>query len=118
MTTTEFYETKLFGVEIDLSEVQGAAQPPLRTDRVPVASMLITAAAVTVVGVLTLVTPPASSLSALTPRSYETVVMDRARVAGVETPAAHRRAAERFRRLFRAVPLNDVEKLPDPDFGL
>lgn len=26
--------------------------------------------------------------------------------------------ARRFERLFRKVPLNDVEKLPDPDYGL
>lgn len=39
-------------------------------------------------------------------------------VPRVAVPDSHRRAADRFRKLFRAVPLNEVEKIPDPDFGL
>jgi len=34
----------------------------------------------------------------------------------VPIPESHRRAADRFAKLFRSVPLNDVEKLPDPDY--
>jgi hypothetical protein len=36
----------------------------------------------------------------------------------VEVPEAHAKAAERFRRYFKPVPLADVEKLPMPDYGL
>ena len=32
--------------------------------------------------------------------------------------AVHDAKADRTARLFRSVPLNDVEKLPDPDYGL
>ena len=39
-------------------------------------------------------------------------------VAHVAVSDAHQRAAERFRKLFRAVPLNDVERLTDPVYGL
>jgi len=33
-------------------------------------------------------------------------------------PEAHRHAAERFNALAKPVPLNECEKLPDPDYGL
>ena len=39
-------------------------------------------------------------------------------VSHVDVTDSHQRAAERFRRMFRAVPLSEAEKLPDPDFGL
>lgn len=36
----------------------------------------------------------------------------------VAIPDAHRRAVDRFKKMFRAVPLHDGERTPDPDFGL
>jgi hypothetical protein len=36
----------------------------------------------------------------------------------VAMPDAHQEAAARFQKLFRVVPLNDVERLKDPDYGL
>lgn len=39
-------------------------------------------------------------------------------VGHVAVPESHAAAAKRFRQMFRAVPLNRIEKLPDPDFGL
>ena len=39
-------------------------------------------------------------------------------VSRVDVTNSHQRAAERFRRIFRAVPLSETEKLPDPDFGI
>jgi len=39
-------------------------------------------------------------------------------VQHVVAPEAHQRAAAQFNRLFRPVPLNAAERLPDPDYGL
>jgi hypothetical protein len=36
----------------------------------------------------------------------------------VAVPEAHQRAASRFKKHFREVPLHESEKIPDPDFGL
>lgn len=41
-----------------------------------------------------------------------------ATVPHVPIPDTHRRAAERTRMYFRHVPLNEAEKMPDPDYDL
>jgi hypothetical protein len=39
-------------------------------------------------------------------------------VAHVAMPESHQLAAERLRKLFRTVPLNEVERVTDPHYGL
>jgi hypothetical protein len=79
--------------------------------------MLLTAAAVTVVGVLTLSVPFVSFN--LASRDWaRNVGQPTPHVAPVAVPEAHRAAADRFRKMFRAVPLTKAEKIADPDFDL
>lgn len=127
-----FYTAEIFSPGINFSEVSAPEQAPIRQAkpliewRSPV--MLTMAAAVALVGIVT-VSP--SSLTSATTRSAVVVrqghvakpsdlSVERATrsAARVDMPPLHRSAAERFSRLFRSVPLNDIERLPDPDYGL
>jgi len=38
-------------------------------------------------------------------------------VDGGQMTSAHRAKADRASRLFKSVPLSDVERMPDPDYG-
>jgi hypothetical protein len=117
MTLNEFYETQVFEVDVDFSELPEGQVQPLRTDRVQVASIVGCVAAIAVAGVLTLTV---ASASMSTPVAWHEAASTApaAAVERVPVPDGHRAAADRFKKLFGAVPLNDVERLPDPDYDL
>jgi hypothetical protein len=118
MTSNQFYETHAFDPDFDFTQLpENESDPPLRTERVPVASLLTAAAALTFAGMLIL-TPPGGLFVSMTMPAARASRGSAQGIQRVSVPEAHRQSAERFRKLFRAVPLNDVEKLPDPDFGL
>lgn len=114
MTSTEFYNTQVFDADVDLSVIPGDEErlPP----HSGVASVLIRVAAVAVVGVLTL-TVASSSMNTPTAGTWYDAAVGSV-VERVPIPDVHRAAAAQFKNAFRAVPLNDVERLPDPDYGL
>ena len=127
-TDNSFYTNEVLVEELDYTVVENPQ--PLRpgSDRVTVTSKILRAAAtIAATGTIVFgpcgVTAPAEYASG---QPQATVIVHvhspqeapRAHVVDVPIPDPHRLAAERFKRLFSAVPLHEVEKLPDPDFGL
>jgi len=118
MTLNEFYETPVFEVDVDFSELPEGQVQPLRTDRVQVSSIVGCVAAIAVAGVLTLTVASASMSMPVAWQEAAGWTTHDAAVERVPVPDSHQAAAARFKKLFREVSLNDVERLPDPDYDL
>src|SRR5713226_642512 len=100
MTSNEFYETQVFEVDVDFSELpEGQVHPPLRTDHVQIASLLGSVAAVAVAGVLTL-TVASASMNMPVAWHEAASTAPAAAVERVPVPDDHRAAADRFKKLF------------------
>jgi hypothetical protein len=119
MTATDkFYGTDVFVEEVDFTVVD-PQEPltPLQQGRVEITSRWLGVAAIAFVGMLTLVT---SSVAASV--TATTVTSDRSPTTAPPTatsmPRIHLQKSNRAKRMFASVPLNEVEQLPDPDYGL
>ena len=124
MRKNDFYENAVLVDDFEFTIVDQASasggepvgRPPVKT------KLLMVASAIAVAGVLVFgpwspenVNPTPGSP---TVRVYVRNAWDAGGGEEVRVPAAHYRAAERFRQLFQEAPLTAAEKLPDPDFGL
>ena len=114
--TAAFYSSDIFVDEVDFTPmVAPEGVPPLQTERVEIPSAWLSMAAVTIAGVITIVS------SALAP-AMTSVTFEGAKVT--ESPGdtsgtrVHILKSERAKRLFSSVPLGAAEQLPDPDYGL
>jgi len=103
-----------------------AQEQPIRAKPKVVRSRLLNTVAACAVSGIAVFGPFGASSPVSSPAAEKVVVHVNGPKAGgvvvklpvVAVPEAHQRAADRFKRLFRAVPLHESEKVPDPDFGL
>ena len=119
MTQSEFYAKDAFTREVDFTTIDAPNQPPLQSRKVEMSPLSV--AAVAVASVLTIAAnmflPSAMTAPAVAPSAVHRASSHLA-VESADVGAVHRQKAERARRVFKTVPLNDVERLPDPDHGL
>lgn len=117
-TTDQFYGTDVFADGVDFTVVD-PQEPlaPLQQGRVEITSKWLGVAAIALVGMLTITT---SSVAASV--TATTVTSGRSPTASPPTatsmPQIHLQKSNRAKRMFASVPLNEVEQVPDPDYGL
>lgn len=121
MTQAEFYAKNAFLQEVDFTTIDSLNQPPLQNGKVEMSVLSLSVAAVAFASVLTI----AANMflpSCMTAPNVAASAVHRASgpfaLVSADVGSVHREKAERARQLFKAVPLNDVERLPDPDHGL
>jgi hypothetical protein len=122
MTQAEFYAKDAFVLEVDFTMIDAPEQlPPLQNRQVDLSTGALSFAAVAFAGVLTITAnmflPSAFSTPIVAPSSLHRASGPMS-VASADVGAVHDEKAQRAQRLFKAVPLNDVERLADPDYGL
>ena len=121
MTQSEFYAKDAFTREVDFTTIDASKQPPLQSGKVEVSALSLSVAAVAMASVLT-IAANVMLPSFMTAPSVAAGAAHRASgpltLVSPDVGSVHREKAERARHLFKAVPLNDVERLPDPDHGL
>lgn len=115
-------EADFYGNDV-LPANDAAVVLPSSQSAIPRPSLVIrSVASIVVAGVMTF--GPFAVSTEQTPATvpYQNTVTVHVNAAGivpvVELTPAHRAAAQRFRQFAKAVPQSEVEKLPDPDFGL
>lgn len=114
--TEQFYDSDVFVGEVDFTLLPAQdGVPPLQEGQVEILPGWLNVASVAFAAVLTIASStwaPSMISSPFDPADAAASPGDRANMT------AHLQKAERAKRLFAPVALNEVEQLPDPDYGL
>ncbi len=108
---------------MDFTTIDASNQPPLQSGKIEVSalSLSVAAVAVAVASVLTIavnVLLPSFMTAPSVAASAVHRVSGPLSLVSADVGSVHLEKAGRVRQLFKAVALNDVERLPDPDHGL
>jgi len=120
MTPTEFYSNGVPVEDVGFATFPDDDLPALQQNQVVFGAVAASVATIAFTGMLTIATAALPSWASVPSARSTTVAQPITRTVLAAEPmnAFHQDKAIRLRRLFKSVPLNEVESLPDPDYGL